>query len=180
MNRLSIAVIGGALALSAGLALAETRPSFGAETHRHDTHGGGHGSDAGHSLGEPAAIDAATRTIAVSMIETDDGRMLFEPGSIEVQPDETVRFVISNDGMIEHEFVFSTTAEIIAHKDEMMTEAAHDMPHDTDNAITLQPGERGELASTFANAGVFEFACLIPGHYEAGMFGPLVVTPPTG
>tara|TARA_R110000772_G_scaffold252851_3_gene368367 strand:- start:1982 stop:2524 length:543 start_codon:yes stop_codon:yes gene_type:complete len=180
MNRFSIAFIGGALALSAGLALAETRMSDGTGSHGHDTHSGGHRSDAGHSLGEAAATDAATRTIAISMIETDDGRMLFEPGSIEVLPGETVRFVISNDGMIEHEFVFNTTAEIIVHKEEMITEAAHDMPHDTDNAITLQPGESGDLAWTFASAGVFEFACLIPGHYEAGMFGPLVVTPPAG
>ncbi|SDX70178.1 cupredoxin domain-containing protein [Roseicitreum antarcticum] len=179
MNRFSIAFIGGALALSAGLAFAETRMSDGTGTHGHDMHAGGQGSDAGHSLGEPAAIDAATRTIDVSMIETDDGRMLFEPGLIEVQPGETVRFAISNDGMIEHEFIFNTTAEIMAHKDDMMSEAAHDMPHDTDNAITLQPGESGELAWTFASAGEFRFACLIPGHYEAGMFGPLVVTAPS-
>lgn len=180
MNRFSISFIGSALALSAGLAFAETRISDDTGTHGHDMHADGHGSDAGHSLGEPAAIDAATRTIDVSMIETDDGRMLFEPALINVEPGETVRFLVSNDGMIEHEFVFNTTAEVIAHKGDMMTDAAHDMPHDTDNAITLQTGEIGELAWTFASAGVFEFACLIPGHYEAGMFGPLVVTqPPT-
>lgn len=177
MNRFSLSFIGGALALSAGLALAETRLSDGTGTPGHDMHAGGQGPDAAHSLGEPAAIDAATRTIDVSMIETDDGQMLFEPGSIEVQPGETVRFAISNDGMIEHEFVFNTTAEIMAHKDEMMSEMAHDMPHDTDNAITLQSGE---LAWTFASAGEFRFACLIPGHYEAGMFGPLVVAPSAG
>lgn len=177
MKKFSISFIGGALALSAGLAFAETRMDDGTSAHGNDTHEGGNGSDAGHSLGESAAINVATRTIDVSMIETDVGRMLFEPSLIEVQPGETVRFVISNDGMIEHEFVFDTPAEIIAHKDEMMMDAAHDMPHDTDNAITLHPGESGELAWTFANTGVFEFACLIPGHYEAGMFGPLVVRP---
>lgn len=143
----------------------------------HETHEGEHGSATVHSMGEPAPLEAATRTIEVTMLEMEDGRMIFEPGSIEVQPGETVRFAVSNVGLIEHEFVFDTPAEIIAHKDEMMMDAAHDMAHDSDNAITLQPGEDGELAWTFANAGVFEFACLIPGHYEAGMFGPLVVRP---
>ncbi|MCR9195864.1 MAG: cupredoxin family protein [Hyphomonas sp.] len=144
-----------------------------------ETHEGEHASEAQHSMGTPAPLDATMRTIDVSMFETEDGRMVFEPSLIEVQPGETVRFVISNDGLIEHEFVFDTPAEIIAHKDEMMTDAAHDMAHDSDNAITLEPGENGELAWTFANAGVFEFACLIPGHYEVGMFGPLVVRPTT-
>lgn len=130
--------------------------SDGTSAHAHGTHEGGHGSDAGHSLGESAAIDAATRTIDVSMFETDDGRMLFEPSSIEVQPGRTVRFAVSNDGMIEHEFVFDTTAKVIAHKDEMMIDVAYDMPHDSDNSITLQPGENVELAWTFASAGVFE------------------------
>ena len=143
----------------------------------HETHESDHDSAAAHSMGKPAPLEAATRTIEVTMLETEDGRMIFEPGLIEVQPGETVRFAISNVGLIEHEFVFDTPAEIIAHKDEMMMDAAHDMAHDSDNAITLQPGEDGELAWTFANAGVFEFACLIPGHYDAGMFGPLIVRP---
>ncbi|MBO6638081.1 MAG: cupredoxin family protein [Roseitalea sp.] len=142
-----------------------------------EMHEGKHDSATAHSMGKSASLEAATRTIEVSMLETEDGRMVFEPGLIEVQPGETVRFAISNVGLIEHEFVFDTPAEIIAHKDEMMMDAAHDMAHDSDNAITLQPGEDGELAWTFTDAGVFEFACLIPGHYEAGMFGPLVVRP---
>ncbi|NDW02705.1 plastocyanin/azurin family copper-binding protein, partial [Salipiger sp. PrR002] len=28
---------------------------------------------------------------------------------------------------------------------------------------------------TFGEPGTFEFACLLPGHYEAGMHGPLTV-----
>ncbi|MCE8000939.1 MAG: copper oxidase [Rhodobiaceae bacterium] len=151
--------------------------AFATTAFAHETHEGGHDSETEHSMGTPALLEAATRTIEVAMFETEDGRMVFEPGLIEVQPGETVRFAISNDGLIEHEFVFDTPAEIIAHKDEMMMDAAHDMAHDSDNAITLEPGEDGELAWSFSNAGVFEFACLIPGHYDAGMFGPLVVRP---
>ena len=50
-----------------------------------------------------------------------------------------------------------------------------EMEHDDPNAIRLQPGEEGTIVWNFANAGSFEFACLIPGHYESGMHGALTV-----
>lgn len=128
-------------------------------------------------LGSAADADEATRTIEVSMRETDDGAMIFVPDVIEVAEGETVRFAITNDGLIEHEFLFNTTMKIEAHKVEMMSGDAH--RHASANAITLDPGESGALAWTFDAAGVFAFACLIPGHYEAGMFGPLVVRQPS-
>ena len=136
-----------------------------------------HGDHGGQVLGEAASADAATRTIEIVMLETEDGRMIFEPGAIDVDEGETVRFAIVNQGQLEHELVFNTTMEIAAHKAEMMA-ADHVHTHDSDNALTLQPGESGELAWTFTSAGVFEFACLIPGHYDAGMFGPLTVRVP--
>lgn len=129
------------------------------------------------TIGMAADAGQATRTIEVSMRATDDSAMIFAPGVIEVAAGETVRFEITNNGLVEHEFLFNTTMEIQAQKVEMMSGDAH--WHDTDNAITLDPGESGELAWTFEAAGVFEFACLIPGHYEAGMFGPLVVRQPS-
>jgi hypothetical protein len=36
-------------------------------------------------------------------------------------------------------------------------------------------GQRGELVVNFGQAGTLEIACLIPGHYEAGMRGTLDV-----
>ena len=36
-------------------------------------------------------------------------------------------------------------------------------------------GDDGEILWRFTNTGSFEFACLIPGHYEMGMHGPLTV-----
>jgi uncharacterized cupredoxin-like copper-binding protein len=43
----------------------------------------------------------------------------------------------------------------------------------------LDEGRSGEVIWTFSNAGTFEFACLIPGHYESGMHGPIVVSEET-
>ncbi|MAF58587.1 cupredoxin family protein [Ponticaulis sp.] len=126
------------------------------------------------ALGVPAEPGEATRTIEVSMRETENGRMIFVPGSIEVTEGETIRFALVNDGQIAHEFVLGTEEDNAKHKAEM--EAMSKMhKHNSPKSMTLEPGETGELAWTFTNAGTFEFACLIPGHYEAGMFGPLMV-----
>jgi len=39
----------------------------------------------------------------------------------------------------------------------------------------VKPGATGEIVWQFTQAGEFQFACLIPGHFEAGMFGKVVV-----
>lgn len=77
-----------------------------------------------------------------------------------------------NKGDLEHEFVLGTPEENVTHK-EMM--AKMDMEHDDPFSIRLDEGQSGEVIWNFANAGSFEFACLIPGHYESGMHGPINV-----
>lgn len=135
-------------------------------------HAGGH-HDA-MAIGEPGKAAQASRTIAVSMRETHDGAMVFEPSRIEVGAGETVRLAITNDGETAHEFVMDGMDEIQEHK--ALMEKFPEMEHDDPNAVRLQPGESGEIVWTFGKSGEFEFACLIPGHYESGMHGPLVVS----
>ena len=120
--------------------------------------------------GDAAQVD---RTVEVSMVETENAEMLFEPSDLSFEKGETVRIVITNTGYLEHEFVLDTSEEITEHKAVM--EEFPDMEHDDPNAVRLEPGETGEIVWTFANDGAFEYACLIPGHYESGMHGPLVV-----
>ena len=90
-----------------------------------------------------------------------------------IKAGETVRLAIENIGEQEHEFVMDTVAAVAEHK-ELMNKFP-EMEHDDPNAVRLAPGEKGEIVWTFVNAGSFQFACLIPGHYEAGMHGPLSV-----
>lgn len=135
------------------------------------THGGGHGEMM--DIGMPAMKTVGITTVKVSLNESDDGEMLFEPRELTFKAGETVLFSITNDGETEHEFVMDTLANNAKHK-ELMAKFP-EMEHDDPNAIRLQPGEKGTIAWTFANAGTFEFACLIPGHYESGMHGPLSV-----
>ena len=49
------------------------------------------------------------------------------------------------------------------------------MEHDDPNIAHVKPGATGELVWRFTQAGEFQFACLVPGHYEAGMIGKVVV-----
>jgi uncharacterized cupredoxin-like copper-binding protein len=143
-----------------------TPPGFAA-----GTHGGGHGD--AMEVGTPATAEDATTQIAVSLFETDDGDMLIEPGELDFAAGETVLFTITNNGDYEHEFVMDTIQNNEKHKELM--EQFPEMEHADPNALRLQPGETGTFAWTFANAGTFEFACLIPGHYQSGMHGALSV-----
>ena len=138
--------------------------------HASGSHAGGHDD---HAVGKPGKPEKANRTIEVTMTETDDGKMLYEPASMEFKKGETVRFVIKNAGETEHEFVLDTHAKNQEHK--ALMEKFPEMEHDDPNAIRLEEGATGEIVWTFSNTGTFEFACLIPGHYESGMHGDVTV-----
>ncbi|WP_176695210.1 cupredoxin domain-containing protein [Paracoccus haeundaensis] len=136
------------------------------------THAGGHDE---YAMGAPAEASAGDmRTVEVTMRETDEGTMIFEPAELSFVDGETVRLVITNAGELDHEFVMDTVEANAEHK-ELMARFP-EMEHDDPNAVRLQPGETGEILWTFENAGQYEFACLMLGHYESGMHGLLNVT----
>jgi uncharacterized cupredoxin-like copper-binding protein len=135
------------------------------------THAGGHHGEM--PVGQPGKKKDVTRTIKVTMKETPDGKMLFEPAEITVATGETIRFFVSNIGETDHEFVLDDTVGMAKHK-ELMAKFP-EMEHDDPNAVRLEPGKKGEVIWKFSNAGSFEFGCLIPGHMEAGMHGPITV-----
>ncbi|UUX97796.1 cupredoxin family protein [Aquabacterium sp. J223] len=112
---------------------------------------------------------ATKRTIEVGMTDT----MRFTPDRIEVRQGETVRFVVRNRGKVMHEFVIGTKAENVKHA-EMMVKFPG-MEHDEPYMAHVSPGKTGEIVWHFNRAGEFEFACLIAGHYQAGMVGTINV-----
>jgi len=161
-------------------------------------------ADTGHAydFGKPAKAAQATRTVEIKL-----GEMFFEPESIDVKPGETVRFVIHNTGSLLHEFNLGSAAMHAGHQKEMQqmmdsgmltptgmhdmsrmdpgsmdhSKMGHgDMPmmnHDDPNSVLVEPGNTAELTWTFSKATSLEFACNIPGHYQAGMVGKLTVKP---
>lgn len=148
----------------------------------------------GHSasdIGRPAAASAIGRTIEVHM-----GDNFYAPASIPVQAGESVRFVVKNTGLAPHEFsidqaaghaahqkrmaaMFASTAHA-AHEGNAMQHAGHGesvpaMHHVETNSVLVAPGDSSELLWTFADSGNLEFACNLPGHYQAGMVGRFVI-----
>lgn len=138
------------------------------------THAGGHDDKAAMPIGNPGEAGKAKRTVNISMSEKEDGTMLFQPAVLKVKKGETVRLKFVNKGQIDHEFVMDVHEEIMEHK--ALMEKFPEMEHADPNAIRLAPGARGEIIWTFANAGEFGFACLVPGHYDSGMKGDITVT----
>jgi uncharacterized cupredoxin-like copper-binding protein len=112
---------------------------------------------------------SAKRTIEITMLDT----MRFTPDRIEVKQGETVRFVHKNAGAVMHEFVLGTRQELDEHA--AMMKKFPGMEHDEPYMAHVSPGKTGDVVWTFNRAGEFDFACLIPGHYEAGMVGKIRV-----
>lgn len=131
------------------------------------------GHDGSHfSAGAPGDPKRPARIVKVSML--DDGKtMQFEPAVIEVRRGEQIRFVITNNGTWDHEFMLATKADNRKHAEVMRK--FPDMEHDDPNATRLAPFNSGELVWRFTKSGEFEYACLIPGHLEAGMHGKVIV-----
>jgi uncharacterized cupredoxin-like copper-binding protein len=99
--------------------------------------------------------------------------MRFTPDRLQVKVGDTVKFVIKNDGHLMHEFVLGTKKELDEHA--ALMKKFPDMEHDEPYMAHVAPGKTGEVVWTFNRAGEFDFACLIPGHYEAGMIGKVKV-----
>lgn len=125
-------------------------------------------------FGIPGKANKQTRTIKVDMIDA----MRFLPDTITVKEGETIRFVITNSGRMMHEMVIGTPEKLKEHAAMMAKHPG--MHHDEPYLAHVAPGKTGEIVWTFNRPGTFEFACLIAGHYEAGMRGTLIVTPKSG
>lgn len=138
------------------------------------SHAGGHGEAGMMAIGKPGVAADASRTVTITMMERDDGGMVFEPASLAVSEGETLRLKFVNKGELDHEFVMDVHDGIMEHKELM--ERFPEMEHDDPNSIRLAPGATGEIVWTFASAGDFGFACLIPGHYDSGMKGDISVS----
>lgn len=143
----------------------------------------------GEKIGSPAAAEDAGRTVEIVLYDN-----YYEPENVTAKVGEVIRFAIKNEGQLVHEFNIGTAAMHAAHKGEMLMmlqhgvlfpdridrekmaaggEDGHSMKHDEPNSVLLEPGETAEVVWKFSEAAKLEFACNIPGHYEAGMVGEI-------
>lgn len=119
--------------------------------------------------GIAASAQAVKRTIDVMM----DDRMRFTPDVIDVREGERIRFRVRNEGKLKHEMVLGSRDELMAHAE--MMKRFPNMEHDEPYMVHVAPGQTADIYWTFNRAGSFEFACLLPGHFDAGMKGSLAV-----
>ncbi|UWF51223.1 cupredoxin family protein [Pseudomonas sp. N3-W] len=150
-----------------------------------------------YNFGQPAPAAKASRSVEVVM-----GDMSFTPKAIDIKAGETIRFVLVNKGQLLHEFNLGDAAMHAEHQQEMLkmqqsgmltptamkemdhgsmagmedSSQGHGMKHDDPNSVLVPPGKTAELTWTFTKAANLEFACNIPGHYQAGMVGKLTVS----
>jgi uncharacterized cupredoxin-like copper-binding protein len=124
------------------------------------------------AYGRPGDPAKGGRVVQVVMTETDSG-MAFTPARVKIRQGEQIQFILRNGGELDHELVIGTVEANRQHAEAM---TAHpDMAHEDPNAKRLGPKTSGVLRWQFTQAGTFEYACLIPGHREAGMVGTVVV-----
>jgi uncharacterized cupredoxin-like copper-binding protein len=159
--------------LAAGaLALAAVAATAGGEhTHGEARARSGAGRAEQTDWGIAGNPKAARRTIRVTA--SDD--MRFTPAIIEVGEGETVRFVLRNAGKVQHEMVLGTRKALDAHA--ALMRRFPGMEHDEPHIAHVAAGREGSIVWTFNRPGEFDFACLVPGHYEAGMTGRIRVVP---
>lgn len=142
--------------------------------HSHATASTSHDHTSSHDahslMGEVGKLSEITRSIEISMSDN----MRFEPSQITVKAGETIRFIVKNVGKIRHELTLGSPEDLKQHAAMMLKNP--DMQHDDPNMAQVEPGEKGEIIWKFGQHGTVDFACLQPGHYEAGMKGMVNVT----
>lgn len=139
------------------------------------------GGDGGDAESGSGASKGEARTVEIQMLDS----LAFDPAEIRVQVGETVRFVIANEGTVEHEFLIGDEAIQAEHEAEMNAGATstatpmegmeHEESADTP-LVTVAPGDVEELTRTFEEGGTFLYACHVPGHYAGGMVGTIAVS----
>lgn len=150
-----------------------TLASTGAFAHGDEEHAKPRVYDAKHveatAFGQEGNPKKVSRTVKVDMA---DG-MRFTPSDVTVKKGETVRFVVHNSGQVLHEMVLGTREALAEHA--ALMKKFPNMEHADANMAHVKPSKTGEIVWQFTKPGEFQFACLQPGHFEAGMVGKVVV-----
>ena len=140
--------------------------AFAGSSFASGNHAGGHDTD---TIGKPGVASKVTRTIQVDMNDA----MRYTPPNITAKQGETIRLVVANSGKITHELVLGTQKELREHYEAMKKNP--EMEHADPQMVTVKPGQKSEIIWQFTKAGKVDFACLQPGHFDAGMKGAIAV-----
>ena len=138
--------------------------------------------------GDPNQVD---RVIEIEMHDN-----YYYPKEINVKKGETIKFIVKNLGHLVHEYNIATKEMHIKHQPEMqklvdhgilmvdkidkekmkkMSKMDHSLSHSHANSVMVEPKKTGEIVWKFSKNLTLEMACNIPGHYETGMVGQIII-----
>ena len=138
-----------------------------------EAHGDEHGTEAGDEHGTEAGDEHGDATEALVIELTDFAQVpgTYEPATAKAG---VTRIETLNTGKVEHQAeIYATDADPAALEVEDGLAITEPLGDEVAHSH-LQPGERGETVADL-EPGRYALVCNIPGHYEAGMFGTLVV-----
>jgi uncharacterized cupredoxin-like copper-binding protein len=127
------------------------------------------GTWAHDDFGQPGDPKKVTRTVRIGMADT----MRYTPSELTVRRGETIKFVIRNNGKVDHEMVLGTLQVLKEHAEMMKKHPG--MEHDHSHSVDVAPGKSKAIVWRFSKAGTFHYGCFEPGHFEAGMIGKVTV-----
>ena len=132
-------------------------------------------AEASHADSDASASAVLVQPDRTVAIDANDS-MRFEPGDIRAEHGETIAFVVTNTGTLEHEMVIGDEHVQEDHSSAMgAPDDGHGGHGDENYAVTVAPGETRTLIYTFDDSGTLLYGCHVPGHYEAGMVGAITV-----
>tara|TARA_B100001769_G_C21964981_1_gene519156 strand:- start:102 stop:605 length:504 start_codon:yes stop_codon:yes gene_type:complete len=142
-------------------------------------------------IGEKGNPNDVDRIIYIKMYDN-----YYEPNLIKIQKGETIKFVVQNLGEMVHEYNIATKEMHIKHQPEMqklvehgillvdkidmekmkkMSKMDHSLSHSHSNSVIVEPKKTGEIIWKFSKNASLEIACNVPGHYETGMVGKIIL-----
>ncbi|MBL4693633.1 MAG: cupredoxin domain-containing protein [Magnetovibrio sp.] len=124
------------------------------------------------TYGEPGIASEVDRTITVNLED-----IAYDLKKLDIKNGETIRFKIVNKDETEHEFTLGTAESQAADRIKMakQADAGESMAMTEPNSVSVGELETKELIWKFAGPETIEFACNVPGHYEAGMSGVITI-----
>ena len=142
-----------------------------------------------NKIGKKGKSSEVERIIEVKMFDN-----YYIPSKFSVKKNQTIKFIVYNNGEFVHEFNIATKEMHLKHQPEMMrmveneillanridkkkmkelSKKDHSMSHSHSNSVLLEPNQSGEIIWKFSTDANLEVACNVPGHYEAGMIASI-------
>lgn len=169
MTRSTERILRGTLVAAAFVAAALSAPAYAHGDAKHQKKETRTISTEEKDFGREGDPKKASRTVRIDMSD----KMRFTPASLSIKQGETVKFVVKNSGKVMHEMVIGSMKELKEHAEMMKKHPG--MEHEEPYMAHVAPGKTETITWQFTKAGEFNFGCLIPGHFEAGMIGKLTV-----